>query len=320
LPRSAAEEASALEVDNLTRVYERRRREPRVALDRISFDAPPGSILGLLGPNGAGKTTCVKVVTGMLAPTSGTVRVGGVDVVAEQQRAQYLVGVSFGGENGLYTRLSARDNLRFFGTMFGLSGRPLRDRIAEVLELVDLVDRTSDRVETFSRGMKQRLHIARALLHSPAVLVLDEPSAGLDPASARMVRDLVSVLVADGRTVLLTTHDLVEAEELCTEVVILDSGRIVRRDSPSQLRAEAAARLGMCLELELSTEIEPGFLQMLPGYIRDRRRQDAQQIWTSDPSAASACILDHLGDAVISLTVLRPSLEDVYFDAIGVAL
>ena len=218
----------AIEVQGLTRDYDGLR-----AVDGISFDVEPGEVFGFLGPNGAGKTTTIRILTGQLRPTFGTARVSGHDVVTERQRLKPDIGVVFEYQN-VYERLSGRDNLGFAARLYGVG----KGRVDEVLSKVGLADRARDRVKKYSNGMKQRLLVARALLHDPRVLFLDEPTRGLDPNVARDVRAIVAGLAEDGVTVFLTTHYMEEADRLSDRVAIIDQGRIVAMDTPEGLKRE----------------------------------------------------------------------------------
>jgi ABC-2 type transport system ATP-binding protein len=218
----------AIRVKSLTRDYDGLR-----ALDGISFAVERGEIFGFLGPNGAGKTTTIKILTGQLRPTSGKAWVVGCDVVEERERIKPHIGVVFDSQN-VYERMSARDNLRFYARLY----RVKRIRVGDVLTQVGLRGRADDKVGTYSNGMKQRLVIARALLHEPAVLFLDEPTRGLDPNVAREIRALVAGLAEQGMTVFLTTHYMEEADHLCDRVAIIDRGRIVALDVPERLKAK----------------------------------------------------------------------------------
>ncbi|MFL7790912.1 MAG: ABC transporter ATP-binding protein [Anaerolineae bacterium] len=218
---------SAIEVQNLTRDYDGLR-----AVDHISFEVEPGEIFGFLGPNGAGKTTTIKMLTGQLRPTSGQARVMGCDVVEERQRLKPQIGVVFEYQN-IYERLSARDNLLFAARLYGVNKR----RVDEVLDRVGLADRAREKTQKFSNGMKQRLLIARALLHQPKVLFLDEPTRGLDPHVARDIRAFVAELAGQGVTVFLTTHTMEEADQLSNRIALLDQGKIVALDTPAELKA-----------------------------------------------------------------------------------
>src|SRR5262245_44729345 len=197
------------------------------AVAGISFQVPRGEIFGLLGPNGAGKTTTIRLLTGQITPTSGDAIVAGCHVVHDLPRLKERIGVVFEEQN-LYERLSARANLRFSCWLYNLP----EARIDEALDLVGLRDRAKDVVRIYSNGMKQRLMIARALLHRPAVLFLDEPTRGLDPISARDVRAAIEQLSQEGMTILLTTHLLEEADHLCQRVAFMNQGRIVADDTP----------------------------------------------------------------------------------------
>ena len=218
----------AIEVQNLTRDYNGLR-----AVDHISFTVEPGEIFGFLGPNGAGKTTTIKMLTGQLRPTEGTARVMDCDVVEERQQLKPQIGVVFDSQN-VYERLSARDNLLFTARLYGVDKR----RVDEVLNMVGLTQRAKDKVKKYSNGMKQRLVIARALLHGPKVLFLDEPTRGLDPNVARDIRAFVVELSGQGVTVFLTTHYMEEADHLSHRVAILDQGKIVALGTPAELKAQ----------------------------------------------------------------------------------
>lgn len=209
----------------------RRSFKSNEAVKGISFGVQRGEIFGLLGPNGAGKTTTIRMLTGQITPSGGRATVAGCDVVREHQRLKERIGV-VSEEQNLYERLSARNNLRFNCWLYHLP----ESRVDEVLDLVRLRERAKDPVRVFSNGMKQRLLIARALLHQPPVLFLDEPSRGLDPIAARDVRAAIEQLSRDGVTILLTTHVLEEADQLCQHVAFINQGRIVANDTPRNLK------------------------------------------------------------------------------------
>jgi len=217
---------NSIEVDGLSRTF-----NSLHAVDRISFTVAAGEVFGFLGHNGAGKTTTIRMLSGQLRPTAGTARVAGCDVTIEQQRLRPLVGVVSEHQN-LYERMSARENLAFAARLYGA---PL-ERIDEVLQQVDLLDRAKDNVQHYSNGMKQRLLIARALLHRPQIIFLDEPTRGLDPVVGREIRRLVTELATQGVTIFLTTHYMEEADELCSRVAFLSEGRIVALDTPDNLK------------------------------------------------------------------------------------
>jgi ABC-2 type transport system ATP-binding protein len=217
----------AIEAQNLTRDY-----NDIKAIDAISFEVDRGEIFAYLGPNGAGKTTTIRMLTGQLKPTSGHAQVIGFDVVNQRDQLKPEIGVVFEYQN-LYDRLSARDNLFFYARLYHIK----RARVDEVLAQVGLADRAGDKIKTYSNGMKQRLLIARALLHKPKILFLDEPTKGLDPNVARDIRAIVTKLTDQGMTVFLTTHFMEEADQLSDRVAILNQGHIVALDTPENLKA-----------------------------------------------------------------------------------
>jgi len=201
------------------------------AVDGISFSVNSGEVFGFLGPNGAGKTTTIRMLTGQLLPTSGQGTVAGFDIQTEREHIKPKIGVIFEFQN-LYERLSAKDNLEFMRQLYGVE----RSRVDRVLEQVGLKDRQNEKLKKYSNGMKQRLLIARALLHEPEILFMDEPTLGLDPVIALQIRQLISQLARDGRTIFLTTHYMEEADRLCKRVAIIAHGKIIALDTPQQLK------------------------------------------------------------------------------------
>ena len=226
---------NAIEATNLTRNF-----NGLCAVDRISFSVQPGEIFGFLGPNGAGKTTTIRMLTGQLRPTEGRATVLGCDIVEDRQDLKPQIGVVWEYQN-LYERLSAIDNLLFAARLYGIDRR----RIDEVLGFVGLTDRAKDRLKQYSNGMKQRLLVARALLHGPRILFLDEPTRGLDPGVARDIRNLITNLSQAGTTIFLTTHYMEEADRLSDRVAILDHGKIMALDTPAQLKLNLGANASL---------------------------------------------------------------------------
>ena len=232
---------NAIQVENLKRVYQaqtgiiRRKTKEVVAVDGIDFAVPRGELFGLLGPNGAGKTTMVKMLTTLLTPTAGSARVLDLDVVDEAGKIRPRIGFIFGGERGLYWRLSGYDNLVYFANLYHVAPDVQKKRIPQLLELVGLKGRGDEKVQGYSRGMKQRLHVARALIHDPELLFLDEPTMGLDPVGARELRQVIRDLQARNKTILLTTHYMFEADALCQRIAVIHKGKLVALDTPEGL-------------------------------------------------------------------------------------
>lgn len=222
----------AISADNLTYRY-----GDLVAVDHISFNVTEGEILGFLGPNGAGKTTAVKLLTGQLRPVEGTATLLGQDISRKTNEVQQYIGVSFETTN-LYEQMSALENLNLFARLFAVKDFDAM----ELLRKVGLSSREKDRVASYSKGMKQRLMLARALVNSPRILFLDEPTDGLDPVSSRTIHALIEEAAAAGTTVFLTTHDMVEADKLSDRVAFINKGKIVALDTPSSLKQQYGKR------------------------------------------------------------------------------
>lgn len=233
---------NVIEVKNLKREYVTtkgwflRKKEKLVAVDGINFSVKEGEIFGLLGENGAGKTTTIKMLITLLAPTFGECRVLGYDTYREAKKIREDINFVFGGEMGVYRRLSARDNLLYFAGLYKIKGEEAKRITEELLKLVELEDAADRLVETYSKGMIQRLQIARGLVNNPKIVFMDEPTVGLDPVGANMLRDIIRKLKDDGRTVLLTTHYMQEADELCDNIAIIHKGKIVAMDTPEGLK------------------------------------------------------------------------------------
>lgn len=226
--------AAAISVQGLTRHF-----GDLCAVDQLTFFVMPGEIFGFLGPNGAGKTTTIKMLTGQLRPGAGTARVCGFDVVTQRSQLMPAIGVVFEYQN-VYERLTARENLRFSARLYGLK----RQRVEELLAQVGLLEAADRQPRHFSNGMKQRLLIARALLHRPRVLFLDEPTKGLDPAVSRDIRHFVLDLKQQGVTVFLTTHYMEEAERLCDRTAIINRGQMIALDTPENLKQQTGLEDG----------------------------------------------------------------------------
>jgi ABC-2 type transport system ATP-binding protein len=227
---------------NLKRVFKittgviRRKQKEIVALDGVDLTIEKGELFGVLGPNGAGKTTLTRILATILLPTFGNAQVFGLDVVKKAKEIRPRIGIVFGGERGLYWRLSGRDNLQYFADLYRMPPEVTKKRIPELLELVGMTERANERIEGYSRGMKQRLHIARGLLHDPELLFLDEPTIGLDPVAARDLRQVILDLCIAGKTIFLTSHYMFEIDALCNRVAVVNKGKILITDTPSALK------------------------------------------------------------------------------------
>ena len=300
----------------------RKRFGQRVAVDGVGFQIAPGETYGLLGPNGAGKTTTVSMVCGLLDRDAGEVHVAGRAVTPNATKAKAAIGY-VPQELALYPDLSGAENLRFFGQLYGLSGKRLAERVASTLEVVGLTDRAKDRVDKYSGGMKRRLNIAAGLLHEPKLLILDEPTVGVDPQSRNAILENVEQLASEGLAVLYTTHYMEEAERLCDRVGIIDEGRIIAEGTRRQL----VSQIGQRDRVELAGT---GPLARLAG--QAGRLKDVHDSTVGDGTVqflvrSGREILPKLLDmadkakvAVSSVEVIEPDLEAVFLHLTGKAL
>ncbi|HEY7016879.1 MAG TPA: ABC transporter ATP-binding protein [Gaiellaceae bacterium] len=314
---------AAIEAEGLRRTYSthtgtvRRKAMEIEAVRGIDFEVAEGELFGLLGPNGAGKTTTIKMLITLLIPTSGTARVLGLDVVRDALAVRRRIGYVFGGERGVYDRLSGYDNLRYFAELYGVPPREQKHRILELLELVGLKGREHERAEGYSRGMKQRLHVARGLLHDPEVLFLDEPTIGLDPVGARDVRATIASLTEAGKTVLLTTHYMFEADALCDRIAVISRGEIVAEGTPADLKRRVAA--GRVVEVEVYG-VADGALErvrevggVVAVSVEEREQAQVLVVQTQPEVELTHAILGCLDGADVGRVSHRePTLEDAY--------
>lgn len=314
----------AIDVKSLNKTFKTRtgffirKSKTTVAVEDISFNVHQGELFGLLGPNGAGKTTTVKMLSTLLLPTRGSATILGLDIIRQTQEVRKRIGFTFGGSRGLYGRLSAIDNLRYFAELYALEPQVTARRIPELLDIVGLSGRGEDRVETFSSGMQQRLHLARALLHDPELIYLDEPTVGIDPVGARELRATVKQLVEQGKTILLTTHYMAEAEELCDRIAIIKKGRIVALDTPASLKKQISGDTVIDVQVK-----EDGLAKVQSELVRLDAHSTIQisdlpplklvSIHTTEPDAVLRLLAPLLSpDLIPSLEVRKQSLEDVY--------
>jgi len=318
----------AIELRDVRRLFRattgtlRRHTKEIVALDALSFEVGEGELFGILGPNGAGKTTTIKVLTTLLIPTSGTATVMGLDVVRDAKEVRRRIGFVFGGERGLYYRLSGRDNLRYFAELYAVPPREIRSRVEELLDLVDLRPRGDERVEGYSRGMKQRLHLARTLLHRPRVLFLDEPTIGLDPIGARELRRIVRQLHEGGATIVLTTHYLFEADELCDRIAVIDKGRAVALGTPADLKSNVSDL--SVVELEVFG-IDAGTVERLRALdfvdsivVEQRELRQVLRVQTRIAERAVAPLIAAVAAGQVGRVAVREAtLEDAYVRLVG---
>jgi ABC-2 type transport system ATP-binding protein len=322
--------AAVVEAIDLKRTYRtstgvvRRRTLEVEAVRGVSFAIGEGELFGLLGPNGAGKTTTIKMLITLLIPTAGSARVLGYDVVRDAREVRKRIGYVFGGERGLYERLSALDNLRYFAELYAVPPRDQRRRIAELLELVGLTGREKERVEGYSRGMRQRLHIARGLLHNPPVVFLDEPTIGVDPIGARELRRTIAGLTDAGKTVLLTTHYMVEADDLCDRIAVINKGEIVAEGTPRDLKGVVADRTVVEIEAYGLSDQAIERLRKAPGVtsvsVEEREQAQVLLVQSAKGLELTQTLLAMLDGATIGRVAARePTLEDAYVALVGEA-
>lgn len=288
-----------------------------LAVDRINLHIPAGQVLALLGPNGAGKTTTVRMLTSVLRPTTGNARVAGFDVVAQAEKVRAHVGV-LTEMHGLYDRMPADDYLDFFGQLYGLSSRDRKQRILKLLEQFGLQADARRRIGEFSKGMRQKLALARALLHQPPVLLLDEPTSAMDPESARLVRDSILAMRTEERTFVICTHNLAEAEELADQIAIIRRGVIIAQGTGETLKQHL---LGPAeYEVRAAQHIN-GSLPPLPeGVWITARGENWLRYHTDHPSQHNPLVLRILLEGGLEITDLFEiprSLEQVYLRAVA---
>ncbi|HPC95247.1 MAG TPA: ABC transporter ATP-binding protein [Sedimentisphaerales bacterium] len=291
-----------------------------VAVESVTFRVEAGELFGFLGPNGAGKTTTINMLTGLARPDAGTIRIGGVDCTHDPKAAQHLMGI-VPDDSNLYPELTGFDNLCFCGALYGMSRRDRRSRASELLERFGLADAAGRKFAGYSKGMKRKLTIAAGIIHRPAILFLDEPTTGIDVASARAIRQLIADLNAGGTTIFLTTHYIEEAERLCRRIAFLVSGRIVRIDTIESLMRQTEGRYVVQLAVSgdapaLCDAIAPEFgsLQCRALSATDIRVESPEPVRVGPLLRA----IEDRGAEVFEARRVRPSLEEVFVQVTGI--
>ena len=289
------------------------------AVDRISFEVRPGEIYGLLGPNGAGKTTTMSILSGLLNPDEGSVLFDGIDLLAEPIRVKQQIGV-VPQETALYETLTARENLRFWGSLYGLSGAALGAAVDRVLEQVGLTARARDRVRTYSGGMKRRLNLALGIVHGPKAVLMDEPTTGIDPQGRANILDTVRDVAANGTTVLYTTHYLEEAETLCNRIGIMDHGKILVEGTLAELKARAGQEETVTIRGSFTMEQAHERLGKLPGARLIHSGDSNVVLSVKGAGQGAAQLLADLfgsGLPVDAISIQPPSLNSLFLNLTG---
>ncbi|MFX0097647.1 MAG: ATP-binding cassette domain-containing protein [Candidatus Hodarchaeota archaeon] len=304
-----------VEAKDLTKIFER-----TIAVDHISFSVKSGEVFSLLGPNGAGKTTTVRMLCGLLKPTEGSATVGGHDIIHDTKKVRQIVGF-LPEVHGLYERLSAYENLDFYGQLYGLSNHERHAKIRELLELVGLWERRNEKTGTFSRGMKQKIAIARSLIHDPEILFLDEPTSGLDPTMSKKVRDFITELCRkQSRTAFICTHRLAEAEQLSTRVVIINRGRTVAVGKTEIMRKRLWKYRRFKISLVGLAKPILKILKGIPAISNIETENSCIFFEVENPVETNPIIVSEVvkaGGQIIAFEEVRRSLEEIYLKIMG---
>jgi len=313
-----------IEIDSVTKRF-----DDMVAVDNISMSVAKGELIGLLGPNGAGKSTLTKMISGMINPTSGTIKVGNYSIQNQSMKVKEILGV-VPQDIVLYDYLNAKENLSFYGRLYGVSGRKLKNRIEELLKFTQLDEKAVKRhVSTYSGGMKRRVNIAAALLHEPQVILLDEPTAGLDPQNKHALWEIIQNLKKQEKTIVLTTHMMEEAEELCSKVAIMDHGKIIAAGSPSQLVKKVKMENTITV---IPDKTSPSLIEQIKGidgvknvYTAqdENEKNEAIKVITDNPDDILPDVVSTIVNnktKVLSVHLSRVTLEDVFITLTGRSL
>ena len=322
----------AIETENLGRIYKIRgnKKEKKVhreliALQDVNMQVKQGELFGLLGPNGAGKTTLIKVLTTLLAPTSGWARVAGFDVIKQPEKIRPLINMVSGGEASGYGLLTVRENLWMFSQFYGLPSKEANERIAALLKMVGLEDRIHTKSSDLSTGLRQKMNIVRGFMTDPQVLFLDEPTLGLDVGASRDVRRFIRAWLDEDqrRTLLLTTHYMVEADELCDRVAIINQGRVLACDTPAALKQRLQKDASFEITVASLNGLNSAHFESLPG-VRKLTHEEVEGTnvlnFVLQEEAALANIFNRLTESSIKIVKLdkhEPTLEDVFVDLVG---
>mgnify|MGYP006282335911 CR=1 FL=1 len=309
------ESASAIAVSGLAKHF-----EDVTAVESVTFDVREGELFGFLGPNGAGKTTTINMLTGLARPDAGTIRITGIDCSRNPKAAQHLMGV-VPDESNLYPELTGRENLCFCGALYGMPRQEREERSGELLESFGLVQAANRKFGGYSRGMKRKLTIAAGIIHRPPILFLDEPTTGIDVASARQIRQLIADLNSAGTTILLTTHYIEEAERLCQRIAFIVEGRIVRTDSVADLMRETQGH--HVVEFGVSDRAEAlcsAVLEAFPALECKTIDSAAFRVESPEPVRIGPLVrlIEDNGEEVSEARKIRPSLEDVFVHVTGI--
>jgi ABC-2 type transport system ATP-binding protein len=311
------------------KLFKKTEKKEFKAVDGVTFEIRKGEIFGLLGPNGAGKTTTIKMITGLLSPTAGSVCVNGLDVDKKPLEALKNLGTVLAGDRSIYWKLTARENLEYFAALYGCDKKEAKKRTNEILKKLGLEEKADELVEKYSTGMKQKVALGKALIPNAPVVLLDEPTLGLDPQSALNLRELILEIKNEGRTVLLTTHYMEEADFLCDRIAIIDGGKIIALDTPENLKSSLNEIKSIKIELtsvtdKLISEIEllKGVKNVKSNYNPDKSSYEINIHHTNGSSLVQR-ILDCISEdksKVLNVNVIEPSLEDVFINLTGKSL
>jgi ABC-2 type transport system ATP-binding protein len=316
------------------RLFPFRKREPKsmfTAVDGVDLQIERGEIFGLLGPNGAGKSTTIRMLCTLLEPTRGTATINGFDIVKQANDVRRSLGTVLAGERSIYWKLTGRENLEYFAALYHIPQAVAKKRVEELIERMEIKDRANELVEKYSTGMRQRIAIAKALLARPPILLLDEPTLGLDPQAARRLRELIAELKQEGHTILLTTHYMEEADLLSDRIGIIDTGKVIALDTPEGLKRHIDQQEIIRLELTGWHDDIAGRLRNISGIENITTRQAARgeaDLWevnlhAQNSRAALPRIVEQIsgnGTRLVNMNIVKPSLEDVFIHLTGKAL